>query len=291
MLGQVSILLKYIQETNRNRDDPSNQLNNNNNNNETSPSPMSQLLHKYTTLRNEMNSVCRNSSRPCSLDKWFAKQTNTLLQGMACRTNRSLNFFLLDYNQHKHALKKVAATPNNPSLLIVDLNNEKHFTLSERLGASSMGAFVLQFNLGLLQHKSSTKEHVVKTSPPPPTPPPPRKNRVVILELTSQTFEDVVLREGRHVFVMFYSAWCGVCKATNLVYLRLAHVHEGEVLFARIDGDKHELPWHYTAPLYPSFVLFPKNRKHLTFSYPPSEDVTVENLSKFLDVNSGEVAG
>jgi len=273
MLNQVSILLRYMQECYTN-------ISNSINtivvppDEEVKP-PLSAILNKFISLDEEAKLMCGNISVPCPLDDYILRNINMLIKGLACHTNRSLNFFLLDYNKNKYLLNQIGI-PHDPTLLIIDLEKEEQYMLTEIVTLKSMVSFILQYNLGLLEEDYSTYHAESKQH---------QTSSIKIIELTSSTFEDIAMLKSRNVFVMFYAPWCGMCKSVNLQFLKLAHIYGKDVVFSRIDGETHMLPWHYKASMYPSFILFPAYRKSYSISFPMNEDITLGSLKQFLDHN------
>lgn len=269
-LSQKSFVLKYLQER---YIDLSNVLPENG-------SPLNgmksnrMILSSFLALERELDMTCMDPE-VCVMGHYYLEKLNSLVRGLGCHTNRSLNFYLHDYKKYNYVFNRLAIV-KDPSILIVDMDMEEHHILTHKTSFVSLAFFILKFNLGLLDQQS------IKVAPELQI---QRSSSIEILELTSLTFEDVVMTKENNVFVLFYTIWCGVCKSLHIQILKLAHIYGKEVIFARIDGEKHPLPYHYQASIYPSFILFPAKKKSFSVSFPSYEDITIGNLKQFLDIN------
>lgn len=108
--------------------------------------------------------------------------------------------------------------------------------------------------------------------------------------------------------VYFYSPFCSYCQVSAYTFLTVAHTLRNftHILFARVDGENNDLPWHLVPLSYPTIMVFPTKRYALlvyrVFSkifsliffalflrsksenkvFPMSEELTVENLLDFV---------
>jgi len=78
-----------------------------------------------------------------------------------------------------------------------------------------------------------------------------------MLEITDETFEELVLRAGRPVVVDFWAPWCGPCRAVAPILEQLAEEQDGRVVFAKLNIDENVV----TASRYgvlsiPTAILF-----------------------------------
>lgn len=244
-------------------------------------------LNKFLYLDHEEKRKCNqtfssSSSFPSSsIDNRHNKSFDSLVTGLGCYTNRTLRFYLLKNDRYDYILKHIGVN-DEPGLLIVDLVKEEYYALKSTISSSSLASFILKFTFGRLEqnyfpqiHRSRLFEMPIASSS--------SSNQLKIVELTSLTFHDFLTSSKRNVFVMFYSLWCGMCKSVNLLFLKLVHSYDGDVSFARIDGDTNSLPWQYKANVYPSFIFFPVNGRDDSVNYPSDLPVTLDNLKQFLD--------
>ena len=58
-----------------------------------------------------------------------------------------------------------------------------------------------------------------------------------VMQVTDETFEDVVLNAERPVVVDFWATWCGPCAMVAPELERLAKKYEGAIDFVKMDVD------------------------------------------------------
>ena len=77
--------------------------------------------------------VCSTNSPCCSVNKITLPQAN--IDGLACKTNNTLNFFLLDAVRYKLMLKNINIdlVEGSSALLVVDLPMKRHFVMPESM--------------------------------------------------------------------------------------------------------------------------------------------------------------
>ncbi|MCZ7588765.1 MAG: thioredoxin [Gaiella sp.] len=77
------------------------------------------------------------------------------------------------------------------------------------------------------------------------------------LHVTTETFEQEVIRSDRPVLVDFWAEWCGPCHAVAPVLDRIAAEHESELKLVKVNIDtEHELPQRYGVASIPTMILF-----------------------------------
>lgn len=89
-----------------------------------------------------------------------------------------------------------------------------------------------------------------------------------ISHVTTDTFEEEVLKHDGVVFVDFYADWCGPCKMTEPIIEELAHDEAyKDVKFVQIDVDSsQDLAVQYSIFSIPTFMLFKKGQVAGQFS-------------------------
>lgn len=91
------------------------------------------------------------------------------------------------------------------------------------------------------------------------------------------------------VFVLFHSAQCAMCSVLAQALLMAAHLLHGlqtHLDFVRIDGDRNDLPWHYTIDQYPTLIAFPPaNSTTDSRIFPTTAAATVPNVLAFVLAN------
>lgn len=91
---------------------------------------------------------------------------------------------------------------------------------------------------------------------------PGKRNVVCVPELTSATFDSVVMRPGKDVVVFYYTNWCGFCTSISHVYLSVARFFAGvkEIVFTRINMQRADLPTKYSVDRFPTIIFFPAHK-------------------------------
>lgn len=81
------------------------------------------------------------------------------------------------------------------------------------------------------------------------------KQEEKIIEVTSQNFEEEVLRSEKPVLIDFYATWCGPCKILSPIVEAVAKENEN-VKFVKIDIDKtDDIAMQYQVMSIPTLVL------------------------------------
>ena len=74
-------------------------------------------------------------------------------------------------------------------------------------------------------------------------------------DVTSDTFEDEVLKTDGKVIVDFWAEWCGPCHAVSPVLDRIADEHDVKLVKVNID-EQQDLAQRYGVASIPFMVLF-----------------------------------
>ena len=81
------------------------------------------------------------------------------------------------------------------------------------------------------------------------------KQKEKIIEVTSQNFEEEVLRSEKPVLIDFYATWCGPCKILSPIVEEAAKENEN-AKFVKIDIDKtDDIAMQYQVMSIPTLVL------------------------------------
>lgn len=100
------------------------------------------------------------------------------------------------------------------------------------------------------------------------------------LELTKQTFDDVLMKSEDVWFVKFYAPWCGHCQSLAPTWTQLAKNLGNAVKVAKVDATVHtELAQKYNIRGFPTLLLFPAGRKGKPVVYNEGRDL--ESMKKF----------
>uniref|UniRef100_A0A8D0DJG7 Thioredoxin domain containing 11 n=1 Tax=Salvator merianae TaxID=96440 RepID=A0A8D0DJG7_SALMN len=201
------------------------------------------------------------------------------LAGLGCRTNKTLNLYLLDSNLFWLYAERLGAAQSPPVrefAAIVDLKEETHYVLDGKraLLRSSLETFIQNYSVLY----SPLKRHLVGDGRPSHV-----HAQHAVREVSTQAFHEVVLRSEKDVLLLYYAPWCGFCMSLNHIFLRLARILPPDrFMVARIDVSQNDLPWEFMTDHLPNILLFPQNRKEHSVIFPSDYSVTLPNLLKFL---------
>ncbi|KAG7276797.1 hypothetical protein CRUP_008747 [Coryphaenoides rupestris] len=179
------------------------------------------------------------------------------ITGLRCRTNKTLNFYMLDVALTWPMAARLGA-PGNASgsgpqgggtewsfATIIDLKDEVHYVL-DRSPTQSLAESLAAPESG---RPSSPREQE-------------HQKRPLIVELTTASFLPSIMEAHKDVLVFYYTQWCGFCTALNHVLIQLARLFQGNSTMTIA-------------------------RKHLSVKFPDDELITLPNLLRFLLKHTG----
>ncbi len=77
------------------------------------------------------------------------------------------------------------------------------------------------------------------------------------IEVTDATFEELVLKSDKPVFVDFWAAWCGPCRMIHPIMDQISEEYEGKAIVAKMDIDKErKFAADYGVRNIPTVILF-----------------------------------
>ncbi|XP_056662128.1 thioredoxin domain-containing protein 11 isoform X3 [Monodelphis domestica] len=202
---------------------------------------------------------------------------STSITGLSCRTNKTLNLYLLDSNLfwlYAERLGASSSTQVKEFAAIVDVKEESHYILdpTQALVKPTLESFIQNFSVLY----SPLKRHLIGSD----TVHFPSQH--IISEVTTDTFWEVVLRK-QDVLLLYYARWCGFCASLNHVFIQLARLlPPDKFTVARIDIGQNDLPWEFMVDHLPTILFFPGNRKDLSVKFPEDSAITLPNLLKFI---------
>ncbi|XP_072838764.2 thioredoxin domain-containing protein 11 [Pogona vitticeps] len=204
---------------------------------------------------------------------------HSAITGLSCKTNKTLNLYLLDSNLFWMFAERLGASPSAPVkefAAIVDLREETHYVLDQAqapLLTSSLETFIQNYSVLY----SPLKRYLLGDPRPGRS-----EARHRIREVTTRTFHEIVLRSEKDVLLLYYAPWCGFCTSLNHVFIQLARVLPPEsFMVARVDVSQNDLPWEFMTDRLPNVLFFPHGRKAQSVPFPPDFPLTLPNLLKF----------
>ncbi|XP_004438316.1 PREDICTED: thioredoxin domain-containing protein 11, partial [Ceratotherium simum simum] len=203
--------------------------------------------------------------------------SSTDFTGLSCRTNKTLNIYLLDSNLFWLYAERLGA-PSTARVkefaAIVDVKEESHYILDPKqaLMKFTLESFIQNFSVLY----SPLKRHLIGSDSAQ------FPSQHLITEVTTDTFWEVVLQK-QDVLLLYYAQWCGFCPSLNHVFIQLARLLPSDTFtVARIDVSQNDLPWEFMVDRLPTVLFFPCERKDLSVKYPEDLPITLPNLLRFI---------
>ena len=163
--------------------------------------------------------------------------------GLACRTNRTLNFVAMDsilfptFAEHlgidvlneTHSTVAVIIEESNENVYLLNHDFSRGSGPSSSLSKRSMYEFIKSYSSNLLPR--FLRSQSVSSSPECSG----SRDTICVPEITSNIFHQVVLNSRKDVILMYYTPWCGFCSSIAHVYLSVANFfrHVDSLVFAR----------------------------------------------------------
>ncbi|KAG5674745.1 hypothetical protein PVAND_004696 [Polypedilum vanderplanki] len=239
-----------------------------------------------------------------------------LISGLACKSNQTFTLISMDsVNFHTFAERlgvDILEIENKTAAMIIDQENESTYLLDEPINMNSIAKFIYKFHRNGLErflrtnsiqykhtHFFDINEFLVtkkrdkvdreafRSSKMCPVEVAKNKNtHVIIREIYSEDF-DSVIKSNKTVIILFYSINCAFCSQISQNLLTVSRILEQlpNIEFARIDGDRNDLAWHYTMAEYPSLLIFPSGLKSDSRKFPSKMPITVPNILGFILAN------
>ncbi len=64
--------------------------------------------------------------------------------------------------------------------------------------------------------------------------------KIMALEITDATFDEVVLKSDKPVVVDFWAAWCGPCRMVGPIIEEVSNEYEGKAVVGKVDVDSNQ---------------------------------------------------
>ncbi|XP_077975133.1 thioredoxin domain-containing protein 11-like [Styela clava] len=225
------------------------------------------------------NSIIFTDNNPFIIDNC----TDSIISGIYCKTNRTLQLLTLDLERHKALSRNLGVNEENVyhigetkigAVIFDPFNDFRHVMTSSHFHLEN---FIINYTLGILPQTYHATSLKIKPCVPTSTSP-------CVHEITADSFEETVLNNKKDVFLFYYVPCCSACSSISHIYLTLAHLlhHTNPVILARIDAHENELPSHFTVQSYPTFMIFPAGRSADSSVFPLDTEITVARLLSFI---------
>ena len=87
-----------------------------------------------------------------------------------------------------------------------------------------------------------------------------------VLKLTSENYEEEVLKSDKTVLIDFYADWCGPCRMMSPIIDEIAEEMEGKIKVGKINvDDNQELAMEYGVMSIPTIVVIKNGQVAKTF--------------------------
>ncbi|XP_059353614.1 thioredoxin domain-containing protein 11-like isoform X2 [Daphnia carinata] len=213
------------------------------------------------------------------------------LEGLGCRTNRTLNFFVIDSHQHPNLLRNLGYSSkrihqSSHVVFVVDPKAESYYVMTLPLTTQNLQNFVINYTENRLRrfHRSRQKTEKRKSC---------HDGRVCVEEISADDFAPIVLDPLHDAVVLFKKKGCVFCEIGARFFLKLSQMffsrksfilnenHVRQIKFVTIDAEENVLPWQYTVDKFPTIIFYPAHRKHDSRIYPHNLELNEANLLNF----------
>ncbi len=87
-----------------------------------------------------------------------------------------------------------------------------------------------------------------------------------VLNITSENYEQKVLKSDKPVLIDFYADWCGPCKMMSPIIDEIAEEMEGQVTVGKVNVDENQdLAIQYQVMSIPTIVILKEGKVIKTF--------------------------
>lgn len=226
--------------------------------------------------------------------------------GLGCVTNKTLGFIAIDSLMYQSFTESLGINAFNEThatvIMIVEAQEENIYVLNHQLSKREnemstinkkmIYEFIKDYSESKLRRYlrsplekeiSSSEDCVNKTDDA-------GRRVICVPEVTTLTFNEIVLDDSRDVLILYYTPWCVFCSAIASTFLTVAKFFTGieGILFARLNADANNLPFEYSVDRYPTLMLFPSKRKSESVTFPANMPITTSSLLQFVLANVQE---
>ncbi|GIY99471.1 protein disulfide-isomerase A4 [Caerostris extrusa] len=113
--------------------------------------------------------------------------------------------------------------------------------------------------------------------------PVPKENKGPVVTVVGSTFQELVMKNKKNVFIEFYAPWCGHCKKLEPIYKKLGKifVDNDNIIIAKIDATSNDYPSEFQVKGFPTIFYVPAKDKFNPISYEGERNL--KEMSKFIN--------
>nr|CAB3267392.1 thioredoxin domain-containing protein 11 [Phallusia mammillata] len=241
-------------------------------------SNISRLLHKHCFVTLPLYDTRRTRIEICcqlNLNKNLKIRSIT---GLACKTNRTLGFVAINKNEFSGIAKNLGLN-GNEHVVIVDLESEVEYTMTQEMTLLNLENFILNFT----NHELPTRTQIQSSKEEPPDS--LREDILEIPNVHSSKFNHMVLNSTKDVLLFYQSSWCGFCSIyfQTLLSFKMHFPNMKHIEILQInDEHSNQLSVSFRPTVIPSLFLFPGNRTFDSVLFSHSSQMNLPNLVDFI---------
>jgi protein disulfide-isomerase A1 len=184
-----------------------------------------------------------------------------------------LQFLYLDPKENPGALDFFGVKPEQCPLLMVHVPNKSAKYVSGTIELDKIESWVADYKAGKIPKQLKSEE-------------PPASNDGPVKVVVSKTFDELVIKSGKNVFIEFYAPWCGHCKKLEPAWTELGETYlsNESIMIAKVDATVNDIDdERFDVQGFPTLYFL--SAKGEVSKYEGAR--SIEELKKFVDEKIG----
>eukprot|EP00759_Apiculatamorpha_spiralis_P035280 PhF_6_TR36156/c1_g1_i2/m.52581/K09580/PDIA1, P4HB; protein disulfide-isomerase A1 len=186
-----------------------------------------------------------------------SEAAKSVLTAIAPTFKGKISFVYLDGTRYTQMVQKFGHSGKTYPVFAIDSLDNKYFAFPEgdALTTPSLTEFCEKFTNGKL-------DRTIKSEPIPENPTIDGLTTVV-----GKTFDEVVLKTNKDVFIEFYAPWCGHCKQLAPIYKKLAASLKdvSTLTIAQMDATANDPSGNFDIQGFPTLFFVPAGKAPITY--------------------------